>query len=47
VKKEHDQGTTAGISGTPSFVINGKLVVGAQPFDDFKKVIDEEMAKKK
>lgn len=35
----------AGISGTPSFLINGKLVVGALPFDNFKKEIDAELAR--
>lgn len=33
-------GTAAGVSGTPSFFINGKLVVGAQPFSVFKAAID-------
>jgi protein-disulfide isomerase len=33
-----------GISGTPSFVINGRKLVGAQPVDAFAKVIDEELA---
>lgn len=33
-------GSAAGVSGTPSFFINGQQVVGAQPFDAFKKVID-------
>ncbi|MGC4113996.1 MAG: thioredoxin domain-containing protein [Myxococcales bacterium] len=47
VKKDMDQGSTAGVSGTPSFVVNGKLVVGAQPFEEFKKVIDAELAAKK
>jgi protein-disulfide isomerase len=47
VKKDSDQGSTAGVSGTPSFVINGKLVVGAQPFEEFKKVIDAEMQPKR
>ncbi|APR82000.1 thiol:disulfide oxidoreductase [Minicystis rosea] len=32
-------------SGTPHFFINGRRLVGAQPFDKFKAVIDEEMAK--
>ncbi len=35
----------AGISGTPSFLINGKLVVGALPADNFKKEIDAEIAR--
>ncbi len=39
-------GTAAGISGTPSFVINGKLVVGALPIDNFKHEIDEALAAK-
>jgi protein-disulfide isomerase len=37
----------AGISGTPSFVINGKLFVGAQPIDAFKKEIDAALAEAK
>jgi protein-disulfide isomerase len=32
-------------SGTPSFFINGRLLVGAQPVDSFKKVIDAEIAR--
>jgi protein-disulfide isomerase len=33
-----------GITGTPTFVINGRKLVGAQPVDAFAKVIDEELA---
>ncbi|HEY3445740.1 MAG TPA: thioredoxin domain-containing protein [Myxococcales bacterium] len=47
VKKDTEQGSSAGVSGTPSFVINGKLLVGAQPFEEFKKIIDAELANKK
>ncbi len=43
VKKDLDDGTKAGIRGTPGFVINGKLVSGAQPFESFKAVIEEEL----
>jgi protein-disulfide isomerase len=32
-------------SGTPHFFINGRRLVGAQPVDAFKKVIDEEVTK--
>ena len=35
-----------GINSTPSFVINGRVLVGALPFADFKAVIDEELAVK-
>ncbi|NUN14446.1 MAG: thioredoxin domain-containing protein [Myxococcales bacterium] len=33
------------ITGTPSFLINGRVLTGAQPFDQFRKVIDEELNK--
>jgi protein-disulfide isomerase len=35
-----------GITGTPSFVINGRILIGALPFSEFKTVIDEELAAK-
>jgi protein-disulfide isomerase len=34
------------VSGTPSFFINGRFLSGAQPYDAFARVIDEELAKK-
>lgn len=36
--------TALGRTGTPTFFINGTPVVGAQPFESFKKVIDEKLA---
>jgi protein-disulfide isomerase len=38
-------GSAVGANGTPTFFINGREFVGAQPFEAFKKVIDEEIAK--
>ena len=38
-------GTAAGVSGTPSFFINGKLLVGAQPFSAFQEIIEQELKK--
>ncbi len=38
-------GQLVGIRGTPGFMINGRKVVGAQPANVFKAVIDEEIAK--
>lgn len=32
-------------NGTPHFFVNGRRLVGAQPYDKFKSVIDEELAK--
>jgi len=36
-------GNDAGVSGTPAFFVNGRALSGAQPFDVFKRVIDEEL----
>jgi protein-disulfide isomerase len=40
-------GDEAGVSGTPAFYINGRMLSGAQPFAEFKRIIDEELAAKK
>jgi protein-disulfide isomerase len=36
-----------GATGTPSTFVNGRFLSGAQPYEAFKKVIDEEIAKAK
>lgn len=41
IDKDTQDGRTAGVSGTPSFFINGSLIVGAQPFAPFKDAIDK------
>jgi protein-disulfide isomerase len=38
---------SAGVKATPTFFINGRTLEGAQPFDEFKRLIDEELARKK
>ncbi|KAA0255637.1 DsbA family protein [Acidobacteria bacterium ACD] len=43
VDKDQSDGTTAGVSGTPTFFVNGKRLVGAQPFSQFKAVIEAEL----
>jgi len=35
----------AGVNSTPTFKINGETVKGAQAFQDFKAIIDQELAK--
>jgi protein-disulfide isomerase len=45
VDKDLSDGKSAGVSGTPSFFINGVYINGAQPFDNFKKTIDAELGK--
>lgn len=38
-------GQKAGVSGTPTIFINGISVVGAQPYNVFQSIIDQELAK--
>ena len=44
VDADFTAGAQAGVSGTPSFFINGVKLVGAQPFAAFKAAIDAELA---
>jgi protein-disulfide isomerase len=46
VQKDSAEGMKVGANGTPTFFINGHKVEGAVPFDNFKTVIDRELAKK-
>lgn len=43
VKEELAEGQSRGVNGTPSFFINGILVVGSLPQSDFEAVIDAEL----
>jgi protein-disulfide isomerase len=36
---------SVGVSGTPAFFVNGRYLSGAQPFESFKGIIDEELNK--
>jgi protein-disulfide isomerase len=45
VDADHAQAQKAGVNGTPAFYINGVNLSGAQPFEKFKGVIDEELKK--
>lgn len=45
VDKEMQAGEGFGVRGTPAFFINGRFVEGAYPFEAFKKIIEEEIAK--
>ncbi len=47
VTADSAEGSAAGANGTPTFFINGRQLVGAQPVDAFKRIIDEELSKKK
>lgn len=45
VKDDMALGQSVGVSATPSFFINGQMLVGAQPFEAFKAIIDQELTK--
>jgi protein-disulfide isomerase len=45
VEADLNAGKAAGVQGTPAFFINGIFINGAQPFDSFKKTIDQELPK--
>jgi protein-disulfide isomerase len=44
IEKDLDDGTRLGVSGTPSFFVNGVYLAGSQPKATFEKLIDEELA---
>ncbi len=46
VKKDFEAGAAAGVNGTPAFFINGRLVSGAAPLEQFTRVIDDELQRK-
>jgi protein-disulfide isomerase len=46
VQADLEQGEKMGVNSTPTIYINGRAVIGAQPFDIFKSIIDDELAKK-
>ncbi|MCL2011989.1 MAG: DsbA family protein [Cystobacterineae bacterium] len=41
VKKDMRAGKRAGVEGTPAFFINGVLLSGAQPIENFKEIIEQ------
>lgn len=45
VKADMAEGQSVGVTGTPAFIINGRKISGAQPFQNFKAVIDDELAR--
>ena len=45
IAADQAEATKAGANGTPTFFINGRRVVGAVPFDNFKTVIEDELKK--
>ncbi|MEO8680050.1 MAG: thioredoxin domain-containing protein [Vicinamibacterales bacterium] len=47
IREDMTLGEKLGVNSTPMIYINGRPVVGAQPYEVFKQAIDEELARKK
>ena len=45
VDKDVEDASAVGVRGTPAFFVNGRMLSGAQPFERFKTIIDEELAR--
>jgi protein-disulfide isomerase/Spy/CpxP family protein refolding chaperone len=45
IQKDLDEGRKLNVSGTPTFFIDGREIVGAQPAENFTSIIDQELAK--
>jgi protein-disulfide isomerase len=46
VDSDVKEGDEVGVNGTPAFFVNGRMLSGAQPYEVFKRLIDEELALK-
>jgi protein-disulfide isomerase len=46
INAAYNDGAAVGVTGTPAFFINGRMLVGAQPFEQFKSIIDDELSRK-
>ena len=47
ITKDSNVGSQIGANGTPTFFSYGRQLVGAEPIDAFKAIIDDDLKKKK
>ena len=43
INRDIEEASKFGVNGTPGFFINGRLISGAQPFESFARIINEEL----
>jgi protein-disulfide isomerase len=43
IREGVEAGLKLGVNSTPTFFVNGQMLVGARPFEDFKAVIEAEL----
>jgi len=46
INAAYNDGAAVGVTGTPAFFINGRMLVGAQPVDQFREIINDELSRK-
>jgi protein-disulfide isomerase len=46
IKSNYEDGAALGVTGTPAFFINGRMLVGAQPIEQFRTIINDELSRK-
>jgi protein-disulfide isomerase len=44
ITTDFKDGQKYGRIGTPTFFVNGKPIIGAQPYEEFARVLDEQLA---
>jgi predicted DsbA family dithiol-disulfide isomerase len=44
IRADAEEAKALGVTGTPSFFVNGRFLSGAQPIGSFKRLIDEELS---
>ncbi|HVO11089.1 MAG TPA: thioredoxin domain-containing protein [Vicinamibacteria bacterium] len=44
IRAAFEQGESLGVTGTPAYFVNGRMISGARPLEDFTQVIDAELA---
>lgn len=43
IKDDMKEGEALGVNGTPAFFVNGRMLTGALPFEEFQGIIDDEL----
>src|SRR5262249_9968611 len=46
VQADVDQARQLGVRSTPTFVVNGRVIIGTHPVETFREVIDEELRRR-
>jgi protein-disulfide isomerase len=47
VEADVSQGRALGVRGTPTFFVNGQILIGDQPIEAFRRAVDDALARRK